>query len=159
IPIGTVRALLREISVASRPEKPLVVGGARSLAPALRKELGIAGDDVPEGAAVYVHIVGGEDDAGQLKRARRARVPIVALAPQTVESVPYVLATDVVRLRPGERFPVAQLCEVIALRLGEQAAPLAARVPVLRGAVGDRLVESFARKNALVAAAVFIPGV
>src|SRR5438045_9709075 len=96
------RALIKEISVSAQSGRPLVVGGARSLAPALRKELGISGGDSPEGAAVYVHILGTDEDEAALKRARRARVPIVALAPPDVESVPYVLATDIVRLRPGE---------------------------------------------------------
>jgi uncharacterized protein (DUF697 family) len=51
------------------------------------------------------------------------------------------------------------ITRVIAARLGEDGAPLAARVPALRDAVAERLIESFARKNGLVAAAVFIPGV
>jgi uncharacterized protein (DUF697 family) len=156
--LSHVRALIKEISVSAAADKPLVVGGARSLAEALRRELGVGGGDAPEGAAVYVHVLGGDDDEAALKRARRARVPIVALAPADVDSVPYVLATDVVPLRPGAGFPLDALCTVIAQRLGEEAAPLAARVPVLRGAVGAQLVESFARKNALVAAAVFVPG-
>jgi len=159
IRLSTVRALIKEISVSAHSDKPLVVGGARSLAEALRRELGAGAQQSPEGAAVYVHILGAEDDEASLRRARRARVPIVALAPQDVESVPYVLATDIVRLRPGAGFPVEALSTVIAQRLGESAAPLAARMPVLRGAVGEQLVESFARKNGLVAAAVFIPGV
>ena len=144
--------------MSAQSDKPLVVGGARSLAEALRRELGVVAGDAPDGAAIYVHILGADDDEAALKRARRARVPIVALAPEDVDSVPYVLATDVVRLHPGEGFPIDALCKVVAQRLGEEAAPLAARVPVLRRAVGEQLVESFARKNALVAAAVFVPG-
>src|SRR4051812_43004344 len=157
--ISTLRALIKELSVSAQAGKPLVVGGARALVPALRKELGGGGGDDPRGAAIYVHILGADDDEAALKRARRARVPIVALAPESVESVPYVLATDVVRLRPGAGFPVEALARAIAGRLGEEGAPLAARVPVLRRAVGEQLVRSFARKNGLVAAAVFIPGV
>ena len=52
-----------------------------------------------------------------------------------------------------------RIVERIAVRLGEDAAPLAGRLPVLRDAVCARIVESFARKNGLVGAAVFIPGV
>jgi uncharacterized protein (DUF697 family) len=159
ISVGMVRALVKEISVSTRSDKPLVVGGARSLVTALRRELGVSGGEEPRGAAVYLHILGGEDDEAALKRARRARVPIVALASEEVDTVPYVLATDVVRLRPGQGFPIDTLTRVIAGRLGEDAAPLAARVPVLRRAVGEQLVASFARKNAVIAAAVFIPGV
>jgi uncharacterized protein (DUF697 family) len=159
--ISTIRALIKEINVSADADKPLIVGGARSLAPELRKQLGLAagGADRPEGAAVYVHILGGDDDEAALRRARSARVPIVALAPETVDSVPHVLATDIVRLRSGAGFPVEALCETIAGRLGEEAAPLAARVPVLRRAVGEQLVDSFARRNGLIGAAVFIGGV
>jgi uncharacterized protein (DUF697 family) len=158
--LSTVRALLKEISVSSRGDKPLVVGGARALAPTLRAKLGVGGGDDPRGAAIYVH-VWAEDgsDEEALKRARRARVPIVAVVPEELDDVPYVLATDVVRLHPGVGFPLRTITRVIAARLGEDCAPLAARVPALRPAVAERLIESFARKNGLVAAAVFIPGV
>jgi uncharacterized protein (DUF697 family) len=157
--IGTLRALVKEIDVSAQAGKPLVVGGAQALAPALRKQLGVTGSDDPRDAAVYVHIWSGEGDEQALKRARRARVPIVALAPEDVDDVPYVLATDVVRLRPGAGFPIEQLAKTIAGRLGEEGAPLAAQVPALRRAVGEQLVASFARKNGIVAAAVFLPGV
>lgn len=160
--LGTLRALFKEISVSHESGKPLVVGGAHALAPLLRKELAVDGfaDDAssPEGAAVYVHIWSGDgSDEPTLKRARRARTPIVALAPEGVDDVPYVLATDVVRLRGGEGFPVEALVRVIAGRLGEEGAPLAARVPVLRRAVADELVATFARQNGIFAAAVFLP--
>jgi uncharacterized protein (DUF697 family) len=158
--LGTVRALLKEISVSSRGDEPLVVGGARALVPTLRAKLGVGGGDDPRGAAIYVHVWAddGSDEAA-LKRARRARVPIVAVVPEELDDVPYVPATDVVRLYPGEGFPVGTIARVIAARLGEDGAPLAARVPALRPAVAERLIERFARKNGLVAAAVFIPGV
>ena len=38
------------------------------------------------------------------------------------------------------------------------ATPLAARVPVLRDAVCDHLIESFSRKNAILGVAIFVPG-
>jgi hypothetical protein len=158
--LGTLRALYKEISVSQEAGKPLVVGGAHALAPLLRKELGVSGGEDPRGAAVYVHIWSGDGfDEETLKWARRARTPIVALAPEDVDDVPYVLATDVVRLRGGEGFPVQALARTIAGRLGEDGAPLASRVPVLRRAVAEELVATFARKNGIVAAAVFLPGV
>ena len=158
--LGTLRALVKEINVSAQAGKPLIVGGARGLAPILRRELGVGGGDDPRGAAVYVHIWAGDGtDEAQLKRARRARVPTVALAPPSVDGVPYVLATDVVRLQPGQGFPVEALAATIAGRLGEEAAPLAARVPLLRRAAAEELIATFARHNAVIAAAVFIPGV
>ena len=72
--------------------------------------------------------------------------------------MPFVLATDVVRVEAGRSFPVEEIAERIAARLGEDAAPLAAKLPVLRGPVCAQLVESFARKNGIVGAAVFVPG-
>ena len=58
---------------------------------------------------------------------------------------------------PGEAFPLETIAQAIAARLGERGAPLAARVPLLREAVSEQLVAAFARKNALLAAAIWIP--
>ena len=44
-----------------------------------------------------------------------------------------MLATDVVWVAAGEAFPLETIARVLAARLGEQGAPLAARVPLLRG--------------------------
>jgi uncharacterized protein (DUF697 family) len=163
--VGALRALLKELAVSAKDAKPLVVGGARELAPMLRRDFGreaspgaVRADAEPRGAAVYVHVMGGADDAAELKRARRARVPIVAVADARVDAVPHVLATDVVRLPPGQGFPLDEITDAIARRLGEDGAPLAGRVPVLRRAVAHELIRSFSRKNGIVGAAVFIPG-
>ena len=167
--LSAVRGLVKEISVSGEKGKPLVVGGARELAPVLRRELArgatlVRGDDSPEGAAVLVYILAHDardEDEAALKRARRARVPIVAVVTGRLaeeSSIPYVLATDVVRVGVGEGFPVETITRVIAGRLGEDAAPLAAGVPVLRRAVAKSLVSSFARKNGITGAAVFIGG-
>src|SRR5438552_13709934 len=88
--LGVLRGLVREISVSGESDKPIVVGGARGLAAVLQRELGrgakpgaVRADAEPKGGAVYVHVLGGgptEDDVAALKRARRARVPIVAIA-------------------------------------------------------------------------------
>jgi hypothetical protein len=156
--VGAVRALLKEIGVSARSGKPLVVGGPPALVQALQRQLGVPAGGDARNAAVYVHIWAGDgQDETQLKRVRRARVPIVAIAPPEVDDVPFVLATDVVRVRPGAGFDVAAIAKAIAGRLGEDGAPLAARVPALRRAVAEQLIASFARKNALVAAAVFVP--
>jgi uncharacterized protein (DUF697 family) len=162
VSIGALRGLFKELQVSDG--KPLVVGGARELAGVLARELARGGSAAavrvgePADAAVYVHIAGGGDET-DLKRARRARVPIVAIVFGAEDvSVPFVLATDVVRVEAGHPFPVEEIAERIAARLGEDAAPLAAKLPVLRGPVCARIVESFARKNGIVGAAVFVPG-
>jgi uncharacterized protein (DUF697 family) len=64
-----------------------------------------------------------------------------------------------VPLRGGTGFPVERLARVLAARLGDDGAAVAARVPALRRAVAQQLIQSAARKNGVVAAAVFVPGV
>jgi uncharacterized protein (DUF697 family) len=161
IAVGAVRRLIKELKAADE-RKPLAIGGAAELARTLERELTRGGDagavrvGAPQGAAVYVHIAAGDDEAA-LRGARRSRVPIVVVAFDD-STLPYVLATDVVRVGPGERMPVDRIAAAVAARLGGSGAPLAGRLPALRGAVCDRIVGSFARKNGIVGAAVFVPG-
>ena len=158
IALGAVRKLFKELSDVER--KPVAIGGATEIARTLERELARGGDPgavrvgAPDGAAVYVQI---GSDEGPLKAARKARVPIVAVAFDDAE-LPYVYATDVVRVGPGEPLPVGEIAAAIAARLDEAGAPLAARLPALREAVCDRIIASFARKNGIVGAAVFVPG-
>jgi uncharacterized protein (DUF697 family) len=165
----SVRGLLKELETSSTADTWMALGGARELAEVLRRELLADGGQPgairvggPEGAAVYVHVVMGSDaDEAALQRAFRARVPIVAVVSGSGSepvSLPFVLATDIVRVPPGEGFPLEEIARVIAVRLGEAAAPLAARLPVLRPAVTERLIASFSRRNGLIGAAVFVPG-
>ena len=102
VSIGAVRNLVRDL----RPgiPKPIAIGGASELARVLERELSRGGDPSavrvgdPAGAAVYVHVATG-DDEHDLRAARRARVPIVAVVSGDA-TPPYVLATDVVRVAP-----------------------------------------------------------
>lgn len=158
ITVGAFRKLVKELAAVER--RPLAIGGATELAFALERELLRGGDPSavrvgdPEGAAVYVHI---GDAEAPLRAARRARVPIVAVSFRD-DDLPYVYATDVVRVGPGERLPVERIAEAVAARLGEAGAPLAGRLPALRGAVCDRIVAMFARRNGIAGTAVFVPG-
>ena len=169
--LGALRGLLKEIRASASAEHTLVVGGARELAEVLRRELArgaqpgaIRAGDSPEGAAVLVYVLGrdpGEADEEALKRARRARTPVVAVVAGPVSedvSIPYVFATDVVRVPSGAGFPLERIARVVAARLGEEGAALAARVPVLRDAVCAELIASFSRRNGILGAAVFVPG-
>ena len=83
----------------------------------------------------------------------------ISIGVSDTDELPYVLATDIVRVPPGQGFPVAEIAHAVAHKLGEDGTALAARLPVLRRAVCDELIRSFARKNAIIAAAVFVPGV
>lgn len=163
---GALRGLFKELQQDAR--SPLAIGGAHELARVLERELARGGDASavrvgdPTGAVAYVHICTGPGlDEVALRRAHRAKVPIVAV--QSARSAdgdpPYVRATDVVRVGPGEGLPLDEIAVAIASAVGEEAAPLAGRLPLLRDPVCTHIVESFARKNGLVGAAVFIPGV
>jgi uncharacterized protein (DUF697 family) len=116
----------------------------------------------PANADAYVHVLAcppGDEDVDVLMRARRARVSVVVVAADLAQDVtiPYVLATDVVRV-VGRAFPLETIVDRMAAGLGEYGAPLAARVPLLREPVCEQLVSSFARKNGVHAAAIWIPG-
>jgi uncharacterized protein (DUF697 family) len=166
---GAIRKLVREIAVSGSGEHVLAVGGASELAPLLRQQLRRGGAELaavrlgdPEGAGAYVRVLAGElraEDVAVLRRAQRARVPVIAVAVGFAADtkVPYVLATDVVWVGAGRAFPLEAIARTIAARLGERGAPLAARVPLLRDAVSDRLVASFARRSGIVAASAWVP--
>jgi uncharacterized protein (DUF697 family) len=141
---------------------PIVIDGAQALVPLLARELRDGGSALAireggpvGGAAVLVWV--GEPDEAKLREAAIARVPIVAVT--EAEEVPYVLATDVVRVPPGRGFPIAEITNATAHRLGARGPALAARLPVLREAVVAELIEAAARRNALLAAGLFVPGV
>jgi len=153
--------LLREARTGAGDRRPLAVAGARELVPLLARELRAGGDPSAvvegtlDGVAAVVWLGKADEDA--LRRASRAGTPVVAVSDD--ETLPYVLASDVVRVPAGRGFPVDEIAAALARRLGEDGVALAARLPAVRDAVCDALIASAARRNALIAAAVFIPGV
>jgi uncharacterized protein (DUF697 family) len=165
---GAVLGVLRELRATATEAKPIQVSGV--LAEQLARELREGGDPFfvrvggdPASAALLVLVLAGRptaQDEELLRAADRAHTSAVAV--QTGREpdldVPYVLATDVVHCPPGAGFPVSEIAATIAGRMGERAIGLAAKLPVLREPVCRSLTESFARKNALLAAAIFIPG-
>jgi uncharacterized protein (DUF697 family) len=159
--------LVKELRIAAEDTRPLVVGGP--LGAQLAKELSRGGDPSAvrvdgrvEDAGALVRVLAGaptEADERELRAANRAGVPIVAVQTGTeIFDVPYVLPTDVVACRPGAGFPVEEIAAAIAARLGEAATGLAARLPVLREQVCEALIDRFARRNAIIGAAVWVPG-
>jgi len=168
---AAVLGLIKEIRASREGEKPLAVGGAKELAAALRRELTRGGvaeavrEGSPEGAAALVYVIAGdvdEEDERALRDAKRAGVPIVAVlaghAAAQTPTVPYVHASEIVTVPSGPGFPVDRIAHALARTLGEQATPLAARLPVLRRAVCDQLISRFSRQNGLIGVAVFVPG-
>jgi uncharacterized protein (DUF697 family) len=116
-------------------------------------------------AALLVYVLAGrpsDADLAVLRRASNAGTPIVAVVAgpvgEELPDPPYVLAEHVVRVSPGSGFPMKEIAAAIAHPLGEQATPLAARLPVLRDAVVDRLIARFSRQNGMIGVAVFVPG-
>jgi uncharacterized protein (DUF697 family) len=165
---GAVIGLVRELA-SSRDPGHLAIAGPPALTETLRRDL--ARDAAPgavrigthDGAAALVYVLAApptEEDLAALKAAHKARVPLVAVlaGPGLDDRVPYVLATDVVRTEAGAGFDVAEIARIVAGKLVEEGTPLAARVPVLRDAVVENLVERFSRVNGTVAALVFVPG-
>jgi uncharacterized protein (DUF697 family) len=156
----SILSLVRELRRGSGDQRPLAVAGARELVPLLARELRAGGDPAAvveeslENVSVLVWV--GAPDEVKLRQASRAGVPIVAVT--DADNVPYVLATDLVRIPPGSGFPVPEIAVAVARRLGEDGTALAARLPTLRQAVCDELIRSFSRRNAITAAAVFVPG-
>jgi uncharacterized protein (DUF697 family) len=163
----SVWGLLREVGTGVGDRRPLVVSGA--LAAQLAKELGhgaqpgaVRVDARAHEGAVLVRVLAGaptEEDERELRAAKRAKVPVVAVqtGPGDID-VPYVLATDIVQCRPGEGFPVEEILDAVAARLGEEGTALAARLPALRERLCRELIESFSRKNGILSVAIFVPG-
>jgi uncharacterized protein (DUF697 family) len=163
----TLWGLLRELRTAAQETRPLVVAGP--LAEQLAKELsrGAAAGAVRVGGRVQdagclIRLLAGaptDEDEQELKAAKRAKVPVVVVQTGTEDfDIPYVLATDVVKCRPGEGFPIEEIAAAVAARLGEDGTGPAALVPVLREPLCRELIESFSRKNGILAVAIFVPG-
>jgi uncharacterized protein (DUF697 family) len=156
-PLAFVR-LLREVKSDTRP---LAVAGARELVPLLARDLRAGGDasavveGFVDGALALVWV--GRADEETLRRASRARMPIVGVT--DAETLPYVLDTELVRVPPGHGFPVDEIARALSRKLGNEGASLAARLPVLRSAVCDDLIAAASKRNGMIAAAVFVPGV
>ena len=158
-----VLALARHQRRAHGLRGPLLVTGM--LAEQLARELGAGGDPTlvrtsgePEAAGVFVRVVAGAataEDERLFRSATRAAVPIVAVQtaePARAARLTYVLAEDVVQVMPGSGFPVDEIADRIAAALGEDGAPLAASLPVLRDAVVRRRATEAAVGAAALAA-------
>ncbi len=167
--------MVRELRADVEEPLPVLVSGAGPLADELAAALGAGGEpglvrrvglgELEETAgSVLVHVVAGDlgpDDEAMLRAGDRAQLPLVCLAVGFVgreRVLPYVKATDVVHATELDADAVGGVAGRIAARAGDEAHPLARELPILRPHVARRLVSSYAKKNALIGAAVFVPG-
>ncbi len=168
---ASVLGLVQGLRSSARSDRPLVVSGPDALVSLLVEELtrgGVAAavrERGPlEGAAALVLVLGGApttDGERLLHEASRARLPVVAVVPTSIgaaKHVPYVLDENLVRLPGAAGFPVDEIAKRLARALGEEATPLAARLPVLREAVCEELIRKFSRQNGVLGVLVFVPG-
>jgi uncharacterized protein (DUF697 family) len=166
-----VLKLVRELRSSTADRRPLALGGARSLVDALQRELvrdgepsavRVASTGAVGDAAALVYVLAGEpteEDERALRAADVGGVPLLVVGPEPTAPIPYALATDILPLRPGEGLPLEELGRRLAAKDENAAVALASRLPVLRRAVAEELIARVARQNAVIAAAVFVPGV
>ena len=134
---------------------------------ALVQQVGILDLERPElaGAAGIVYLIRGvatPADEHALRRAERLRLPILCLVltdgSRDGGVLPYVPATDVLRTRALDAAAVRWIGRRLTARAPEAAWALASGLPALREGVRRSLIERYARGNALIAAATFVPG-
>ena len=176
---AAVYGVVKEIKAAAEDLSPLVFAGAPGPAGELVGALGAGGEPSAlrdlsgrevtaydlRGAALAVYVVEGErptkEDEDVLKLADRNDVEVVCVlfgAKSQPLDVPYVPATSVVVVAPGQPIPVRRVADLIASLTEENGYGLAARLPVLREAVVETIVRHFSRQNGILGVAIFIPG-
>jgi hypothetical protein len=170
-------ALVREFQSISAEQATVAVSGSGTgeLAAVLRRELarGEGADPAAvvaswQGATALLRVQAGPLDAAgeeELRAANAAKVPIVAIivegGPEAApgeQRLPYVLATDHVRIGPGEGFPLDAIAAALGRRVGERSSGLAARLPVLRPGICQALVKNASKRNAMLGSVIPVPG-
>jgi uncharacterized protein (DUF697 family) len=176
---AAVYGVVKEIKAAAEDLSPLVVAGSPGPAGDLVRALAEGGDPSAlrdlsgrevtkydlQGAALLVYVLEGEsprkEDEEVLRLADRNDVEAVCIlvgARSQPLDVPYVPATSVVAVPPGQPVPVGRVAQVIASLTDENGYGLAARLPVLREAVVESIVRRFSRQNGILGVAIFVPG-
>jgi uncharacterized protein (DUF697 family) len=175
-----VWSVVKELRASAEDLRPLLVGGAPEPARVIRGALVAGGDpdavrDVSgrrptaydfDGAAMLVYAIAGgmvrDEDEAVLGLASRRGVEVVCvlvgLEEGDLPTVPHVLDTDLVGVRPGEELPFETILERVADRAGDDGLQLGARLPALRPAVVEGIIRRFSVQNGVLGVVVFIPG-
>ena len=167
--LAALRGIARELRDSDADERPLVVVGARELAPVLARELGKGASPgaLREGGAIehplaLLYVLAGEpnaDDLRELRSAVRTRTPLVCVCIGAGGvPLPQVPATNTVRVPSGQGFPIEEIGRTLARCLAGASPALAARVPALRAAICDELIRQSSRRGGYFGAATFVPG-
>jgi uncharacterized protein (DUF697 family) len=176
---AAVLGAAREVRAAGQDFRPIVVAGDAESSAEVARGLAEGGDadavrDLAgrpplaydlDGAGLLVYAVRGAPEGADLEAFRLAdrkdvQTVLVVRDPSGPEpaEVPYVLATNVVRVRNGP-LPLDELRRRVADSLDEDTAyAYASRLPALRRLVAERIVERFSRQNGVIGVAVFVPG-
>lgn len=174
--LSTVPAIVRELREAPEEVLAILVSGPSPLAAELAGALGAGAEPglvrvvdpstiVAGAGSALVHVVRGEptgDDEEVFRLADRAQIPIISLIvgerPANGRILPYVRATDVVYASGVDERGVNAVVERIAIRADEAGPALARDLPLLRPHVARLLVSRYSKRNALISAAIFVPG-
>lgn len=174
--LAAIPSIVRELREAPQEALPILVSGPKALAVELRAKLAAGGGasfvrllDLAtldrDAGSVLVHMTRGwptSVDEETLQLADRAGIPIVCLVlgerPVKGRVFPYVKATDVVYADALDERALDAVVGRIAAVAGEQASALARELPLLRSHVARSLIGHYSKRNAIVSAAIFIPG-
>lgn len=160
--VRDVLGVVREARETAGSTAQLVVTGilsgelARALRTGATEGNGARVGDDPIGAAALIVVLGGDPTTGNeraMRTAVRASVPVIAVQTDPKAArVPlaYVPASAVVVCPAGQGFPFDEIARALEGQLGHDAAPLAARVPVLRDTIVKELVHRAALRAAMI---------
>jgi uncharacterized protein (DUF697 family) len=175
-PLSVLNAA-QDVGEGSGRYGPVVVSGtahgAAELAAALARDAvpgvvrdatgrGLEDSDL-DGAAILVHVFAGSPGAvgeAAFELGARKGLQLIAVAVGAPEDLrlKLVAGSDLIRVA-APPVPVEKVAGRIAARAGKTAYALAAAMPSVRREAVDRIINSSTRKNAVVGAAVFMPGV
>jgi len=158
IGIGQIAGLVREVRGLEGAAPRITVSGpgAEDLATAIavdgdRSAIAVGGDQVA--AAVVVRLIEGDPTPAEcavIRRLGKEQTPVIVVRRGGSARIPRIFADDVVDA--GHDDDIAEIANAIARVVGAAGLSLAARLPVLRAPVSQRLIATTSLANAALAA-------